>query len=249
MMITSCGWFQSGFHVGHIFGWNDRCFEYQDFIYDLNGRTSMELNYIHHGFMYAKDFRAIYLVFCCSKTAGLFDGFTSKKRLLVVSLPSIWLRICMWVTCMISSDSKPEKWWKRKDFQGQWRLTSRLNWWDLRLHQQNEMAQKKQEEIALKFSRCFLSRIRDEKSVSWPKKSHKLNFQGLVSGENSCAFFVATSWWKYYIKWQIGVERSLSLVENTSWSIFQNGVVCGRLGGGFKHFLFSPLFGEDSHFD
>jgi len=21
------------------------------------------------------------------------------------------------------------------------------------------------------------------------------------------------------------------------------------LGGGFKHFLFSPLFGEDSHFD
>ena len=23
----------------------------------------------------------------------------------------------------------------------------------------------------------------------------------------------------------------------------------GKLGGGFKHFLFSPLFGEDSHFD
>ena len=23
----------------------------------------------------------------------------------------------------------------------------------------------------------------------------------------------------------------------------------GHLGGGFKHFLFSPLFGEDSHFD
>ena len=23
----------------------------------------------------------------------------------------------------------------------------------------------------------------------------------------------------------------------------------GNLGGGFKHFLFSPLFGEDSHFD
>ena len=23
----------------------------------------------------------------------------------------------------------------------------------------------------------------------------------------------------------------------------------GFLGGGFKHFLFSPLFGEDSHFD
>ena len=23
----------------------------------------------------------------------------------------------------------------------------------------------------------------------------------------------------------------------------------GILGGGFKHFLFSPLFGEDSHFD
>ncbi len=22
-----------------------------------------------------------------------------------------------------------------------------------------------------------------------------------------------------------------------------------QLGGGFKHFLFSPLFGEDSHFD
>ena len=22
-----------------------------------------------------------------------------------------------------------------------------------------------------------------------------------------------------------------------------------KLGGGFKHFLFSPLFGEDSHFD
>ena len=22
-----------------------------------------------------------------------------------------------------------------------------------------------------------------------------------------------------------------------------------NLGGGFKHFLFSPLFGEDSHFD
>ena len=24
---------------------------------------------------------------------------------------------------------------------------------------------------------------------------------------------------------------------------------CGQLGGGFKYFLFSPLFGEDSHFD
>ena len=24
---------------------------------------------------------------------------------------------------------------------------------------------------------------------------------------------------------------------------------CQLLGGGFKHFLFSPLFGEDSHFD
>jgi len=23
----------------------------------------------------------------------------------------------------------------------------------------------------------------------------------------------------------------------------------GKLGGGFKDFLFSPLFGEDSHFD
>ena len=26
-------------------------------------------------------------------------------------------------------------------------------------------------------------------------------------------------------------------------------VVCIKLGGGFKYFLFSPLFGEDSHFD
>ena len=23
----------------------------------------------------------------------------------------------------------------------------------------------------------------------------------------------------------------------------------GKLGGGFQYFLFSPLFGEDSHFD
>ena len=27
------------------------------------------------------------------------------------------------------------------------------------------------------------------------------------------------------------------------------GVNSPSLGGGFKHFLFSPLFGEDSHFD
>ena len=26
-------------------------------------------------------------------------------------------------------------------------------------------------------------------------------------------------------------------------------VLCILLGGGFKYFLFSPLFGEDSHFD
>ena len=29
----------------------------------------------------------------------------------------------------------------------------------------------------------------------------------------------------------------------------QNVVKSEGLGGGFKHYLFSPLFGEDSHFD
>ena len=29
----------------------------------------------------------------------------------------------------------------------------------------------------------------------------------------------------------------------------QGSVLKKQLGGGFKYFLFSPLFGEDSHFD
>ena len=29
----------------------------------------------------------------------------------------------------------------------------------------------------------------------------------------------------------------------------EGGTENGNLGGGFKYFLFSPLFGEDSHFD
>ena len=42
--------------------------------------------------------------------------------------------------------------------------------------------------------------------------------------------------------------------ETTVLSLLGNPFKCenvreGKLGGGFKYFLFSPLFGDDSHFD
>ena len=49
-----------------------------------------------------------------------------------------------------------------------------------------------------------------------------------------------------------GIPRN-SLEIATTWQslIFFKWTTCinARLGGGFKYFLFSPLFGEDSHFD
>ena len=33
------------------------------------------------------------------------------------------------------------------------------------------------------------------------------------------------------------------------WAVGLLGVYIRYLGGGFTYFLFSPLFGEDSHFD
>ena len=43
----------------------------------------------------------------------------------------------------------------------------------------------------------------------------------------------------------LGNTHGTALAED-AFSIERKG---GFLGGGFKHFLFSPLFGEDSHFD
>ncbi len=40
-----------------------------------------------------------------------------------------------------------------------------------------------------------------------------------------------------------------------NWEMLYDKIIANEmmeleyLGGGFKHFLFSPLFGEDSHFD
>jgi len=46
-------------------------------------------------------------------------------------------------------------------------------------------------------------------------------------------------------RWPVGPFGPFALPD--LWSIFQ---ACDYyLGGGFQHFLFSPLFGEDSHFD
>ena len=53
---------------------------------------------------------------------------------------------------------------------------------------------------------------------------------------------------------QVGVEFLLVKMESVhyhlSFALFLEYVHLKRyLGGGFKYFLFSPLLGEDSHFD
>ena len=42
----------------------------------------------------------------------------------------------------------------------------------------------------------------------------------------------------------------LGIIDVEQWNMdFPGGGFRFKLGGGFKYFLFSPLFGEDSHFD
>ena len=47
-------------------------------------------------------------------------------------------------------------------------------------------------------------------------------------------------------------ENEIFFMTNTSSGFLatsSNIIICKILGGGFKHFLFSPLLGEDSHVD
>ena len=43
------------------------------------------------------------------------------------------------------------------------------------------------------------------------------------------------------------IDMHGQLISYTRYMTFTN--VISQLSGGFNHFLFSPLFGEDSHFD
>ena len=47
------------------------------------------------------------------------------------------------------------------------------------------------------------------------------------------------------------VGRTVDFQQLKAWFVFYKKWKQGqqKLGGGFKYFLFSPLFGEDSHFD
>ena len=47
------------------------------------------------------------------------------------------------------------------------------------------------------------------------------------------------------------VSRSatVGVIQKTVACEMSSGVTIHILGGGFKYFFFSPLFGEDSHFD
>ena len=45
------------------------------------------------------------------------------------------------------------------------------------------------------------------------------------------------------------MKREAKVGEFARYHWFFSGAKRDDLGGGFKDFLFSPLFGEDSHFD
>ena len=49
--------------------------------------------------------------------------------------------------------------------------------------------------------------------------------------------------------WMSLVEKAKKLKQKKRTENKQRGEYKKRLGGGFKYCLFSPQFGEDSHFD
>ena len=49
---------------------------------------------------------------------------------------------------------------------------------------------------------------------------------------------------KFLVKFKLGVQKG-----ELNSGITALRLRIDNLGGGFKYFLFSPLFGEDSHFD
>ena len=50
-------------------------------------------------------------------------------------------------------------------------------------------------------------------------------------------------WLRYFF---VKNQKSFQRKKTNSWVFVSLDIM---LGGGFEHFLFSPLFGEDSHFD
>ncbi len=50
--------------------------------------------------------------------------------------------------------------------------------------------------------------------------------------------------------WPLCRRNLLGIIDVEQWNMdFPGGGFRFKLGGGFKYFVFSPLFGEDSHFD
>ena len=54
--------------------------------------------------------------------------------------------------------------------------------------------------------------------------------------------------WKGIAFGRPALQRLVTVGSDSSKSTMKTNAI-GSLGGGFKHFLFSSLFGEDSHFD
>ena len=76
----------------------------------------------------------------------------------------------------------------------------------------------------------------------------------------TCAYFLGRMGWQFKKKTpptrvmqkdgRLGeILKFSSPKDRATWDPFQMAFLWLILGGGFKYFLFSPLFGEDFHFD